>query len=175
MTVLPAPAPRLFLALWPDDGARKGLADWRDRWTWPPGAAPTRTANLHLTLHFLGPVALDRLEALRTDLSQEAAVTPFALDFGRAELWPQGIAVVCPLATPPSLAALHARLAQRLRGLALPVDERPFKPHVTMARKAGHAALPPGGPALSWQVLNGFALVQSTSAGQDYTVLKRFG
>lgn len=175
MAVSPAPAPRLFLALWPDAVVRQGLADWRDRWTWPAAAVPTRTANLHLTLHFLGPVPSDQLAALRTALSQEAAVAPFTLEFGRAELWPGGIAVVCPLATPPALAALHGRLAQRLLALELPVDERPFKPHVTMARKARQAVLPPDGPVLSWQAANGFALVQAMPAGQDYRVLHRFG
>jgi 2'-5' RNA ligase len=168
-------ASRLFLALWPDDAARQGLADWRDRWAWPAGAAPTRTDNLHLTLHFLGAAAANRVEALRTALSHQAAAAPFTLEFGRAELWPGGIAVVCPLATPAALAGLHAQLAQLLHGLELPVEERPFKPHVTVARKARQAVLPPGGPALSWHVVSGFALVQSTPAGQAYRVLHRFG
>lgn len=168
-------APRLFLALWPDGGARQGLASWRDRWSWPAGAVPTRSDNLHLTLHFLGPVAADRLQGLRTALSHAAAAAPYTLEFGRAELWAGGIAVVCPLATPAALASLQLRLAQLLRGLELPVEERPFKPHVTMARKARQAVVPPDGPALSWRVRNGFVLAQSMPADQDYRVLHRFG
>lgn len=167
------PKPRLFLALWPDAAARQGLADWRDRWSWPAGATPTLTANLHLTLHFLGPVAVDRLPELAGAL--ELPVDAFTLDFGRAELWPGGIAVVCPLAEPEPMLRLQAALALVLRRLALPVEERPFRPHVTLARKARHAAVPPDGPALAWHVANGFALVQSMPAGQGYRMLQRCG
>lgn len=167
------PTPRLFLALWPDAAARAALAGWRDHWTWPAGAVPTPTANLHLTLHFLGPVAVDRLPQLEAALALPAE--PFALEFGRAELWPGGTAVVCPLAAPEPMLRLREALAVVLRRLALPVEERAFRPHVTLARKARHAAVPADGPALAWRVANGFALVQSLPAGQDYRVLRRFG
>jgi 2'-5' RNA ligase len=167
------PKPRLFLALWPDTAARQALAAWRDRWTWPVGATPTLTANLHLTLHFIGPVAADRLPELAGAL--ELPFEPFTLEFGRAELWPGGIAVVCPLAEPEPMLRLQAALAALLRRLALPVEERPFRPHVTLARKARHAAVPADGPALAWPVANGFALVQSMPAGQGYRVLQRYG
>lgn len=165
-------APRLFLALWPDAAARRGLAAWRDRWSWPSGAVPTPAANLHLTLHFLGPVAIGRLP----DLASAAAMRPepFTLDFGRAELWPGGIAVVCPLAAPEPLLRLQTALALVLRRLGLPVEERAFRPHVTLARKAPHAAVPPDGPAVAWHVASGFVLVQSMPAGQGYRVLQRF-
>lgn len=169
------PAPRLFLALWPDDAAREGLAHWRDRWIWPPEAAPTRTDKLHLTLHFIGPVAAERIEGVCTALSRVAAADTFTLELGRAELWPGGIAVVCPLARPEPLRLLHGRLATALREMALPVDERPFRPHVTLARKARQAVVPADGPPMTWRVSDGFALVQSRPAGQGYRVLQRFG
>jgi 2'-5' RNA ligase len=168
-------APRVFLALWPDDAAREGLAAWRDHWRWPAGAVPTRTGNLHLTLHFPGSVAADKAPALRNALAGLPAIETFTLEFGRAELWPGGIAVVSPLATPEPLQLLHAQLAATLRELGLPVEERPFRPHVTVARKARRATVPRDGPALEWKVRNGFALVQSMPAGQGYRVLERFG
>ncbi|MFC5497564.1 RNA 2',3'-cyclic phosphodiesterase [Caenimonas terrae] len=170
---IPAPAPRLFLALWPDDASRQALAQWRDHWTLPAGAAPTRTENLHLTLHFLGPVAADRRDALIAALAERPATEPFTLTFGIAQLWPGGIAVVCPLAAPAPLERLHARLADVLRRLGLPVEERPFRPHVTLARKAARAEVPAQGPAMEWKVDGGFALVES-AAGQGYRALRRF-
>ena len=38
------PTTRLFLALWPEPGVRHLLAEWRDAWTWPAGAAPVSDA-----------------------------------------------------------------------------------------------------------------------------------
>jgi 2'-5' RNA ligase len=169
------PAPRLFLALWPDDAARDGLACWRDLWQWPAGASPTRSERLHLTLHFIGPVPVAHLPLLGQALAALPPFDPFILRFGRAELWPGGIAVVCPLDLPPALERLHALLASVLPGLGLPVEERAFRPHVTLARKARPARLPQEGPPLQWHVNDGFVLVQSLAAGQGYRVLHRFG
>ena len=56
----PAPA-RLFVALWPNAAVRKALAACRDACTWPAGAAVVATPKLHMTLHFIGEVAADRL------------------------------------------------------------------------------------------------------------------
>lgn len=166
------PAPRLFLALWPDGSVRGALARWRDQWTWPAGAAPTRTDRLHLTLHFIGAVPAGRLEALGAALSR-VAPADFTLEFGSAQLWPGGIAVLCPLAVPEPLRSLHARLATVLDGFGLPVDARPFRPHVTLARKARQASVPADGPSMQWQVKDGFVLVQSMPAGQGYRLVQR--
>lgn len=165
---------RLFLALWPDEGTRSALAGVRDRWSWPPGASPTPSERLHMTLHFLGPVAVDRLAALSAALASVDPVGNFTLEIGRAELWPAGIAVVCPLSTPQALLRLHAGLADAIGKLALPVDERPFRAHVTLARRASRAVPPADGPAVPWKVRNGFALVHSVPGGQGYRVLQAF-
>ena len=170
----PSPTPRLFLAHWPDDAARDALARWRDHLQWPAGAAPTRSERLHLTLHFIGAVPIERIAPLVQALAALAPIEPFSLNFGRAELWPGGIAVLCPTATPAALQRLHAQSAQVLLGLDLPAEERPFRPHVTMARKARQARARQDGPVLQWRVQN-FALVQSVGGGQGYRLLHRFG
>jgi 2'-5' RNA ligase len=61
---------------------------------------------------------------------------------------------------PPGLAALHATLAHTLGALGLRIDERPFRPHVTLARHAQGTPLPAEGPRWTWPV-NGYALVHS--------------
>lgn len=165
--------PRLFLALWPDDAARHCLAAWRDRWPWPAGASPTRTERLHMTLHFIASVDADRIGPLCAALPPQ--VPAFVLEFGRAELWRGGIATVCPLQTPDALRHVHAQLADVLRAQALPVEERPLRAHVTLARRAQGAAVPTEGPAFEWVVGNGLALVESLPGGQGYRVLGRFG
>jgi 2'-5' RNA ligase len=50
---------RLFIALWPTPAVRAAVAARRDAVGWPAGAAPVRNERLHMTLHFLGAVAIE--------------------------------------------------------------------------------------------------------------------
>jgi 2'-5' RNA ligase len=160
---------RLFLALGPSATIRAQLRARRDAWPWPRGATPVHADKLHLTLHFLGDVPSERLPELleRFAVPFEA----FRLDLGMPVLWPHGIAVLEPLAVPPELLALHARLADALVGLGLQAEARSYRPHVTMARRAGGVAVPENGPAIAWRA-DGYALVESQ--GGVYTVLREY-
>ncbi len=168
----PAPTSRLFIALMPSSAVREQLAAWRDAWTWPRCATPVKSERLHLTLHFLGDVAQDRVATLADALRVPCA--PFTLRFDRAALWPHGIAVLEPDEVPASLIALHASLADALRSVGLAVDERPFRPHVTQARRASKATPPGSGHEVSWPV-TGYALMASIlGADGAYTVLREY-
>ena len=159
---------RLFLALLPDDLVRDQLASWRDAWTWPAKAALVNTARLHITLHFLGEVPLERIPELATRF------TPFALRIARAELWPQAIAVLEPEAIPAPLLALHAALARTLGGARLALDERRFRPHVTLARRAHGATAPAKTRHIDWRIER-FHLMSSTPGTQGgYTTLRTY-
>lgn len=168
---------RLFLALWPDDATRRALAAWRDCWSWPEGAAPVADERLHLTLHFIGAVPRERVEAIAAGLA--VPWTPFRLSEGHGQCWRGGLAAWVADETPAGLLEAHARLAKALRGLALPVEQRAFRPHVTVARKvprkvprtAAGAAVPSAPPCtLDWLV-DGYALVLSEGG---YRVLRRY-
>ncbi|MFL6673296.1 MAG: RNA 2',3'-cyclic phosphodiesterase [Massilia sp.] len=163
---------RLFLALWPDPAVRAALAGWRDAWAWPRGASPVRDDKLHMTLHFLGNLPGERVPELVQGLA--VPFSPFRLDLGHAKLWPHGIAVLEPHMEPDELLQLHATLAQALAGLGLVPEERKFRPHVTLARRAVNAAPPADGPPISWDI-QGYALVESRPGnGGGYTVLKTY-
>jgi 2'-5' RNA ligase len=173
---LPPAAPgggaRLFVALWPGPRSRAALVDARERWRWPPPAAPVPSERLHLTLHFLGAVPGERLDALA-----DAIALPFRafdLVFGHDELWPHGIAVLCPERTPEPLRQLHGDLAEALWRLGLQPEARPWRPHVTLARHATGALPPPVAPPWRWPV-RGYALVESDSRPRlTYRVLRRY-
>lgn len=167
-----APLWRLFVAVWPDAPARHALAAWQRAWTWPPGAVLVPSERLHLTLHFLGNVPLEQLSALTDGL--RVPFEPFELRFGHAEVWPGGTAVLRPEHTPPALLGLHGRLAAALTALERPVESRPFKAHVTLARRAVGATPPPTQPQLGWRADAGFVLVRSLPARGGYEVLERF-
>jgi RNA 2',3'-cyclic 3'-phosphodiesterase len=160
---------RLFLALWPSAAIREQLQARRDAWPWPRGATPVHADKLHLTLHFLGDVPSERLPELLDGFSVPFAA--FRLGLGTPVLWPHGIAVLEPLAVPPELLALHARLADALVGLGLQPEARSYRPHVTMARRAGGVAVPENGPAIAWQA-DSYALVESQ--GGVYSVLREY-
>lgn len=164
---------RLFLALWPDPAVRAALRARRDAWTWPRGAAPVPDAKLHLTLHFLGNQPRARLPELLDGFS--VAFAPFSLRLDTPELWHKGIAVLSPREAPQALLDLHARLAEALSGLGLEPEARAYRPHVTMARRAASAGMPPGGAALDWQV-DRYALVESRpgQGAGGYTVLREY-
>jgi 2'-5' RNA ligase len=165
------PQSRLFLALWPDEGTRDAIAAWQSLWQWPHGAKLVGRERLHLTLHFIGNVPATRLAELARGL--RVPFEPLELAFGGGQLWPGGIAALRPTGAPPALLALHARLAQALRELDLPVEDRPYRPHVTLARKAAGATMPPGA-SLRWVADSGYVLVQSLANGGRYEVLERF-
>ena len=163
---------RLFIALWPDALTRAAIADWQQAWIWPERAAPVRAERLHLTLHFLGDVPAAQLAALSAGLP--VASESFELALGRAEVWPNGVAVLRPAQTPPALLELHARMAAALVKLELPVESRPFRAHVTLARRAWKAKPPDQHAAITWRVDDGCVLVRSLPGGAGYEVLARF-
>jgi RNA 2',3'-cyclic 3'-phosphodiesterase len=159
---------RLFVALWPDAAVRAALADRRDRWQWNLGARPVRTDKLHLTLHFLGAVPRARLPELRSALRRP--FTAFALEFRSPTLWPRGLAVIEPVAVPPPLGELHAALGAALLHLGLPCESAPWRPHVTLARRAAAAVPPAQAAALHWPV-RGYALVESRPSPGGYSLV----
>lgn len=166
-------AARLFIALWPDAGVRDALAQWRDGWSWPRQATPVKTERLHLTLHFLGEVDDQRIAELAAALS--TGFTPFTLSLGQSRLWPHGIAVLEPLAIPEPLTILHATLGRSLQRLGMATDARPYRAHVTMARRAAGAIAAAGGPAIEWPVER-YALMRSyPGQGGGYTTLHTYG
>jgi 2'-5' RNA ligase len=169
---MPSESRRLFLALWPDADVRNGLQKRLNEWKWPSRAAPVPPASLHLTLHFLGAVPDVRLPQLLRGL--QVPFSPFELRIGQATMWPHGIAVLEPDTVPDGLLQLHASLSAALQGLALPMEARLYRPHVTLARRA-EGVLPPGpGPLLPWFVQD-YALLESCAGVRgDYRILQRY-
>jgi 2'-5' RNA ligase len=150
---------RLFLALWPDDGVRARLAAHANQWQWPAGCTRYAPEDWHVTLHFLGDVASDKLEAIVTGAEQPCQ--PFTLVLDQPQLWPRGLAVLCASEVPVALSRLMDQLGQALSGLDIALDQRPYVPHVTLARHAEGAIAPAAVVPVRWLV-DGFALVAST-------------
>lgn len=165
---------RLFIALWPPDAVRAALAGWQSRWQWPERANVVKPEGLHVTLHFLGNVAPERVLDLKFVL-QRVPCQAFTLRFGQTEMWPHGTAVLRPESSPTALRGLHARTGLAIAEIGMRTEERSFRPHVTLARRA-QGATPPAEPAsVEWESKTGFVLVQTLAGGRGYEVLESFG
>ncbi len=172
----PAASPdtrRLFLALWPGVAARRALATQAGAWAWPAGARLVEPARLHATLHFIGPVPTARLDEVAAGLA--VPLEPAWVAFNRADVWPgPAVAVLEAEQVPTALDALHQRLAQALRGLGLPVEPRPWRAHVTLARHARGAVAPAAPTPVRWRV-SGYRLVESVPGpGGGYRTVRDY-
>lgn len=132
---------RLFLALWPNDVFCGQLADHCSTWVWPAGGVLYQPQDWHVTLHFIGTVDANQLDSIGTRVDMPCQ--PFELVLDQPQLWPNGLAVLCASTVPTPLCKLHDLLGQELRALDLPMDARPYQPHVTLARRADGAVAPP--------------------------------
>jgi 2'-5' RNA ligase len=164
---------RLFVALWPTAALAGALHAQCGVCAPAPHARVVEPQRVHLTLHFLGAVPRQTLPALVTAL--HVPFQPFELRFSHCEQWPHGLRVAVPDAAVPPLLGLHAALGEALQGLGLPVEARPFRPHLTLARHTTAPLPAPNGPALCWPVRH-YVLVESQASPPGaYRVVHAYG
>jgi 2'-5' RNA ligase len=163
---------RLFFALWPDPALLQALRARVDGIVASVEGKPQRPDQWHATLEFMGQVPRERQPALRAAAGR-VRQSPLTIEFDRVEHWrkPQ---VVCLVASrvPAGLATLVTQLRAALVEEGFTLDARPFRPHLTLARKVRAAADSLLEPPLVWQS-SGFALVRSVTdpAGSRYEPL----
>ncbi|MDP6435730.1 MAG: RNA 2',3'-cyclic phosphodiesterase [Gammaproteobacteria bacterium] len=167
---------RLFCALWPDDDVRKRIAATTTDLVAAAGGRPVPPANYHLTLVFLGPVIITDLEAIQA-AARGVPVCPFELALTRTGYFPRSkIAWLGPDETPDELVQLVDVLWTELTGVGIGRDDRPpYRPHLSLARKATGCPAGELSEPLIWPV-SGFALVASdtTPEGSVYTLLEQY-
>ncbi|MBZ0105031.1 MAG: RNA 2',3'-cyclic phosphodiesterase [Sulfuricella denitrificans] len=169
---------RLFFALWPDAKVRRALDQAGRKLHAVCGGRRMRAPNLHLTLVFLGNVAVARLDELRA-VTGGVSGAPFSMTLDHFGWWRHNrVAWAAPQEIPEALQGLVARLQENLRNADFVFDDRPvFVPHVTLLRNArcNEIEMPPMMP-LAWAV-DAFVLVKSatTDTGATYEVIGRWG
>ena len=152
---------RLFFALWPDARVRGDIeAVARDL----PLQEARRVAasNTHLTLAFLGEVDAAICAAL-VDATDRLSCLPFALRLDRLGWWPKPkIAWLAPSTCPDELLQLAVALQELARDCGLSLDERPYRPHVTLARQVRAAPPPSAIEPIAWNIKE-FCLLASAT------------
>jgi 2'-5' RNA ligase len=141
------------------------------------------SANLHVTLVFLGSVPEARLELLGSIARSVATAfpshaVPVTVTLTAVEHWKRAqlLCAVADKAEPaPSggaLSALVEALREQLLREGFAPDLKPFRAHVTLARKVARSARRQEMPRVTWSFRN-FALVASRTApsGSLYSVV----
>lgn len=127
---------RLFVALELPDELRAGIAAWGRGSLGDPALRPVAEESLHITLAFLGSRDEEQIEPIAAVVRASGAAAP-QIVLGRPEPRPlRGRAKVyaLPVAS-EGTKALQAGLVSNLTEAGLyEAEERPFWPHVTVAR-----------------------------------------
>jgi len=133
---------RLFVAIGLTDEAQHSIATWtrelreaffRVRWSMPE--------QWHVTLQFLGETdegscscVVERLGKIRAQMADIQLAEPGF--FERAGVFHIAVRLTA------SLAALHDEVVQALLPCGFELEDRPFSPHITLARRKGRGPSP---------------------------------
>ncbi len=144
----PGPHPmRLFFALWPSAAHRQTLAASSAGAVAQVDGQAVPKANFHVTLAFLGMVP-GRTFARLVEIGGQDGYPGVDLVFDRFEYWPRPrVYVAMPTQVPIAGLQLVERLWQRIEPLGFKREIRPWRPHLTLARKVRRQ--PPIGLALA--------------------------
>jgi RNA 2',3'-cyclic 3'-phosphodiesterase len=165
---------RLFFALWPDETTRRQCVDI-GKVILTEYAQPVRPANIHVTLLFLGNIDTDKEERFIQMLAM-VPVQNMAVCFDRLSFWKKpGILCLTTPNTYPEVENLVGMLSRLAGELGIHTDERPFKPHVTLAKKATKL-MPLEFAPINWYS-SSFCLVESVNCpnGIEYRIVEEWG
>ena len=163
---------RAFFALWPDDAARAAIVRATRDAVRLSGGRPIAKERLHVTVAFLGEITPAGLEAARS--APPIPVGEFELTLDAVGVWPESrILWLAPSAPPEALFELEGGLWDALATRGFRAEERVYRPHVTLVRRAKpiETAVEPVRFAV-----RDLALVESFPEGRSvhYEVLQRW-
>jgi RNA 2',3'-cyclic 3'-phosphodiesterase len=149
---------------------------------------PVPPDSLHITLAFLGSVPegeIGKVEAVATRVASEIEPAPVQVTLETIDYWKKA-ELLCATARAAAgadspggsrlaAAALAEVLKSRLSAAGFSPDLKPFRPHVTLARKVAHGSHRLAMQSVIWTFTE-FALVESRTdpQGAKYQVLRTF-
>lgn len=171
---------RVFFAVWPDDVARTQLAGLVEQLREESLCIgrKTKAENIHLTLVFVGEVGASKLATLRlaADGIKDPCASTFDFVVGKIRYWKRNrIVYAATGGIPPKLMDLVSALEDALSTAGFTLEQRAYKPHITLMRDALCQTLPELAEPIIWRVRE-WMLVKSeqTSSGPVYTPIGRW-
>lgn len=134
---------RLFTAIELPDDARLAIAAVQNTVAVALSDTPrslrlVRSEHLHLTLVFIGEFPNERGRAIVDVMGAAIPQAPFTIEFGGIGIFPpSGPPRICWLGVREGandVVRLYSHVAERLRGVGVAVEERPYHPHLTLGR-----------------------------------------
>ena len=129
---------RLFIAIEIPENVRAAFASLlKDFRAIAPQLKWVRAENLHVTLKFLGETEPAKLGALQNTLSTVQSPDPVNLEFRGLGFFPnekRPRVFWAGMEASPNLKTLAADVDQAAHCIGFPLEERPFTPHLTLAR-----------------------------------------
>lgn len=125
--------PRLFIAIDLPERVKFALSQLAGE---VPGARWVGASEIHLTLRFIGEISPQVLSSIKSALTS-VSFSPFMLSLsGVGHFPPHGHPRVLwvGLEKGPELVSLQKRIESAVQQAAIPPEERPFSPHITLAR-----------------------------------------
>ncbi len=146
-----------------------------------------RPENLHVTLKFLGETDSTKLGPLQNALSAVRSAEPVNLEFLGLGFFPnekRPRVFWAGMQASANLKTLAADIDQAVHNLGFPLEERPFAPHLTLARislpivppKLHQSISEKSGQSLGSLAMRQFHLIESKlkPAGAEYTTVQSF-
>jgi len=163
--------PRLFFGLSPDPATRRKLVDVSLHAGITEGI-PVIADNLHMTVQFLGAVTNEQQQQL-VNAAGKLSGSRLTLLIDHSGWWPRPrIVWLAPREVPEALNRLHTTIAGLMEQGGIPVEARPYTPHITLVRKVNRAISVDFEP-IQWRVSE-FCLFESiTHSGYvEYKIIQ---
>ncbi|HXC49174.1 MAG TPA: RNA 2',3'-cyclic phosphodiesterase [Candidatus Sulfotelmatobacter sp.] len=179
---------RLFIAIEIPENIRTGFASLLKEFRpIAPQVKWVRPENLHVTLKFLGETEPTKLGALQNVLSAIRSAEPVGLEFRGLGFFPNDKrprVLWAGMEASANLKSLAAEVDQATHCLGFPLEERPFTPHLTLARFPLPGVLPKLLQAIQEKCAQAFGslrtgefhLIESKlkPTGAEYTTVQTF-
>lgn len=179
---------RLFVAIEIPDKIREALAAFlKEMRGVAPQAKWVRAENLHVTLKFLGETEPARVPAVKSGLAAIRSSEPVTLEFGGLGFFPnekRPRVFWAGMEAAANLKSLAQDIDHGMYRLGFSVEQRPFAPHLTLARFNPPGMPPKLAPAVKENAARRFGafrthefqLIESKlkPSGAEYTTLESF-
>jgi RNA 2',3'-cyclic 3'-phosphodiesterase len=179
---------RLFVAIDIPKEIREVLADFVSQLrAIAPQVKWVRTDNLHVTVKFLGHTDPAKLQAIENALSAIHSHAPITLEFRGLGFFPSEKpprVLWAGMEASTNLKSIAADVDHATHKLGFPFEERPFAPHLTLARFDPPAIAPKLGAAIVERASQTFGIMTTRElqliesklkpTGAEYTTLHSF-